>query len=470
MPSSIPTEMDGRDEDDQEVAPPADVDPASFTRDESVSELRKSRGRAKATVATLRKAILTRIKTKAGKEAMSSKMSELESSMAEVSLWTQKIEDIAGTESPRYEVGEEAVDAFNKAREYIRAEEVANSVPDNEAIHEEPVWDEMNYTWAIDQLDLSRNNLEQEVLRRGKKKTIRHIMVKLENLLKSFDSLSQEKAKLFKRRSDVLEAQEVEKRISDTLQDAEDHLTQRGHERDQQSLHQDCRVLMAICPLVGERGREVGDGLPSLPGPHCLTANSLTANSLTANSLTANSLTANSLTANSLTANSLTANSLTANSLTANSLTANSLTANSLTANSLTANSLSANSLTASSLTANSLRAEILLGSLELESSLAWTLTMGPFNRRGLDRRFVKQVVTLQHQPHHWLPMDLFEIECKLMEVKKYSAPYYAIDSRFRRPDLELITAYHVQNPFLYGMYMLRKEQLAMQLAEERIA
>eukprot|EP00095_Tigriopus_kingsejongensis_P008028 maker-scaffold630_size122347-snap-gene-0.11 protein:Tk08028 transcript:maker-scaffold630_size122347-snap-gene-0.11-mRNA-1 annotation:"hypothetical protein DAPPUDRAFT_303775" len=82
------------------------------------------------------------------------------------------------------------------------------------------------------------------------------------------------------------------------------------NERGQQSLHQDRWVLMAICPLVGERVREVGDGLPCLPGPHCLTANSLTANSLTANSLTANSLTANSLAANSLTAISLTAKSV----------------------------------------------------------------------------------------------------------------------------------------------------------------
>ncbi|TRY77991.1 hypothetical protein TCAL_11891 [Tigriopus californicus] len=92
---------------------------------------------------------------------------------------------------------------------------------------------------------------------------------------------------------------------------------------------------------------------------------------------------------------------------------------------------------------------------------------MGPFHRRGVDHRFVRQVVTVQHQPSHWLPMDIWEVECKIMEVKKYTAPYYDIDAKFRRPDMELITAYHVQNPFLMGMYNLRKEQLAMQMAQD---
>lgn len=93
---------------------------------------------------------------------------------------------------------------------------------------------------------------------------------------------------------------------------------------------------------------------------------------------------------------------------------------------------------------------------------------MGPFHRRGVDHRFVRQVVSVQHQPSHWLPMDIWEVECKIMEVKKYTAPYYDIDAKFRRPDMELITAYHVQNPFLMGIYKLRKEQLAMQLAHEQ--
>ena len=35
--------------------------------------------------------------------------------------------------------------------------------------------------------------------------------------------------------------------------------------------------------------------------------------------------------------------------------------------------------------------------------------------------------------------------------------------SRFRKPNFELISVYAVQNPFLYGMYELRREQLKMQ-------
>ena len=69
----------------------------------------------------------------------------------------------------------------------------------------------------------------------------------------------------------------------------------------------------------------------------------------------------------------------------------------------------------------------------------------GIFHRRTMDKRFVKHVTTLAHQPTSWTPMDLQEVECKLMEVRKYSAEYYDTDARFRRPNLELITAYTVQ-------------------------
>ena len=110
--------------------------------------------------------------------------------------------------------------------------------------------------------------------------------------------------------------------------------------------------------------------------------------------------------------------------------------------------------------------------------------TSGIFGHRRPDKRLVKQITTLLHQPTHWLPMDiqvrlcshntnseynamyvLQENECKLMEVRKYSAAYYDIDAKFRRPNLELITAYTVQNPFNFGMFQLRKEQLKMQLS-----
>ena len=51
----------------------------------------------------------------------------------------------------------------------------------------------------------------------------------------------------------------------------------------------------------------------------------------------------------------------------------------------------------------------------------------GPFHRVR-DKRLVRQVLSAQHQPHHWLPMDITSTECKLMEVKKFSAEYNGID------------------------------------------
>ena len=51
----------------------------------------------------------------------------------------------------------------------------------------------------------------------------------------------------------------------------------------------------------------------------------------------------------------------------------------------------------------------------------------GPFHRVR-DKRLVRQVLSAQHQPHHWLPMDITATECKLMEVKKFSAEFHEID------------------------------------------
>ncbi|XP_023345726.1 probable poly [ADP-ribose] polymerase DDB_G0278045 isoform X2 [Eurytemora carolleeae] len=92
----------------------------------------------------------------------------------------------------------------------------------------------------------------------------------------------------------------------------------------------------------------------------------------------------------------------------------------------------------------------------------------GPFNRKPMDKRFVKQAVGFNRAPDYWTPMDLQNNECKIMEVKKYSAHYFDIDARFRRPGLELISAYVVQNPFLWGQYMLRREQMKMQLKDAK--
>jgi len=93
---------------------------------------------------------------------------------------------------------------------------------------------------------------------------------------------------------------------------------------------------------------------------------------------------------------------------------------------------------------------------------------ISPFNKKPPDRRFVKQVMGfhqgLPRNPDYWTPMDVARNECKLMEVKKFSAHYFEIDTRFRRQGLELISAYVVQNPFLWGQYLLRREQMQAQM------
>jgi hypothetical protein len=44
--------------------------------------------------------------------------------------------------------------------------------------------------------------------------------------------------------------------------------------------------------------------------------------------------------------------------------------------------------------------------------------------------------LTSARTPTHWVPMDVSATECKLMEVRKYSAEYQEIDSKFRKPHL----------------------------------
>ena len=87
----------------------------------------------------------------------------------------------------------------------------------------------------------------------------------------------------------------------------------------------------------------------------------------------------------------------------------------------------------------------------------------GPFHRRLTDKRLVKQVATGKRTPTRWTDMDPGIVDCKLMEVRKFSANYYEIETKFRRPALELISAYTVQNPFLWGQYLLRREQMKQQ-------
>jgi len=86
------------------------------------------------------------------------------------------------------------------------------------------------------------------------------------------------------------------------------------------------------------------------------------------------------------------------------------------------------------------------------------------FNRKPLDRRLVREVIFGARAPKYWTPMAIMEEECKLMEVRKFSNDYFNVDTKFRRPGLELINAFAVQNPFLWGQYLLRREQMKMQL------
>merc|ERR1711915_674941 len=81
----------------------------------------------------------------------------------------------------------------------------------------------------------------------------------------------------------------------------------------------------------------------------------------------------------------------------------------------------------------------------------------GAFHRKPLDKRLVRQVTVGHKTPDYWVPMDLSSTECKIMEVRKFSADYFEIDAKFRRPSLELISAYAVQNPFHWGQYLLRR-------------
>ena len=42
----------------------------------------------------------------------------------------------------------------------------------------------------------------------------------------------------------------------------------------------------------------------------------------------------------------------------------------------------------------------------------------GAFNRKPSDKRLVRQVTLGQKAPNYWVPMDMTETECKIMEVR----------------------------------------------------
>eukprot|EP00095_Tigriopus_kingsejongensis_P012224 maker-scaffold528_size145933-snap-gene-0.26 protein:Tk12224 transcript:maker-scaffold528_size145933-snap-gene-0.26-mRNA-1 annotation:"phospholipid scramblase 2" len=193
---SFPIDLDVRVSDDN----PGEATPVGAPVVGSITEWKKFRGQAKKRVTVLRKAIQARMKAKASKQVIASKSSELEISLAEVTQWCKMIEDQIGAETPRYDVGVEAFKTLEEAREYQEAmeEEESEDESNDPSMVAKPTWDEANYIWATEQLDMSRHQLEQEVLRRGKRRTIRRILARMEDLLQTFDTLSQEKTKRFK--------------------------------------------------------------------------------------------------------------------------------------------------------------------------------------------------------------------------------------------------------------------------------
>ena len=58
---------------------------------------------------------------------------------------------------------------------------------------------------------------------------------------------------------------------------------------------------------------------------------------------------------------------------------------------------------------------------------------MAWMHRKGPDKRFVKHVLSPQHQPTTWMPMDVQSVECKVMEVRKFSAEYLDVNTKFNR-------------------------------------
>ena len=57
--------------------------------------------------------------------------------------------------------------------------------------------------------------------------------------------------------------------------------------------------------------------------------------------------------------------------------------------------------------------------------------TASAFNRpKGVDRRLCRQVLAASRAPTHWTPMNPHEVECKLMEVKKYSHEHFDIENK----------------------------------------
>ncbi len=74
-------------------------------------------------------------------------------------------------------------------------------------------------------------------------------------------------------------------------------------------------------------------------------------------------------------------------------------------------------------------QAEIAIG-FSFQKMAPTTGNEGPFHRVR-DKRLVRQVLSTNHQPHHWMPMDITSTECKLMEVRKFSAEYHNIDVKW---------------------------------------
>ena len=46
------------------------------------------------------------------------------------------------------------------------------------------------------------------------------------------------------------------------------------------------------------------------------------------------------------------------------------------------------------------------------------------FNRKPVDKRLVRQVMLGQKTPKYWVPMDISDTECKIMEVPHWIKPW----------------------------------------------
>ena len=65
------------------------------------------------------------------------------------------------------------------------------------------------------------------------------------------------------------------------------------------------------------------------------------------------------------------------------------------------------------------------------------------------------KVTSATRVPSNWTPMNLHNVECKLMEVRKYTHEYYDVESKFRHRDARSQTFLLFKNKQILEAYML---------------